>query len=118
MLEYEAKIITAEVEGSPFTEWIKSPVPGIVIPLKKVLQAAKRDGYVVCSTPEEIAKGRKHSTAILAHLTEEGEPKYWAKLVKQVEAEWKGFRVVPASAIPAQRQLPRAPEVPAVGGAG
>jgi len=54
--------------------------------------AAKK--FRICTTPEDLEKGKAHSAGVQAYYIGQKEPERWDELVAMVEKAWPGFRVV------------------------
>jgi len=85
-------LLALTVAGETFNEWVRRGKD--YIPASKAIEAARQADFIVCLTPEEIKRGRRHAASVRRHYIDEGMPDEWDKLVKLVEREWLSLRVV------------------------
>ena len=91
-VEWVAPTETIDTESGP-VECVAVDIDGeqCYIPKDVIIDEAKKR-YVVCTTPDELEVGRKHSESVVQHYKDAGEPQRWGELIELVEKKaWLGI---------------------------
>lgn len=90
--------------------WNRGPE---LTPFATKVKELEAQGYTVCQDPESLKRGQAHAREVRKHFEGEGKPERWVELVKEFEATWPGFRVVPEKLAPIVAELAAQEEVSA-----